>query len=61
MYAIFWLLLMVGVARWLSGMMIGGEGYGEILEGYVGGLDVIFGVVAAYVGNYLFLLRSAGP
>jgi hypothetical protein len=52
---------MVGVARWLSGMMIGGEGYGEILEGYAGGLDVIFGVVGGYVGSYLFLLRSAAP
>lgn len=61
MYAIFWLLLMVGVARWLSGMMNGEEGYGEILKGYAGGLDVIFGVVGGYVGSYLFLLRSAAP
>ena len=61
MYGIFLLLLMVGIARWLSGMMIGEEGYGEILEGYAGGLDMIFGVVGAYVGSYFFLLRSSPP
>ena len=57
MYGIF-ALLMVGVARWWTGNMIGEEGYREILEGFTGGLDVIFGVVGAYVGSYFFLLRS---
>jgi len=60
MYGIF-ALLMVGVARWWTGNMIGEEGYGEILEGFTGGLDVIFGVVGAYVGSYFFLLRSPAP
>lgn len=58
MYGILW-IVMVGVGRWAAGQMIGESGYEEILEGHAGGLDVIFGVIGAYVGNYLFLLRSS--
>ena len=58
MYGILW-ILMVGVARWGTGQMIGESGYEEILQGHAGGLDVTFGVIGAYVGSYLFLLRSS--
>jgi uncharacterized membrane protein YeaQ/YmgE (transglycosylase-associated protein family) len=60
MQGIFW-VLMVGLAGWLAGQMMGQEGYGEILGGHVGGLDMIFGFVGASVGSYLFLLRSSAP
>jgi uncharacterized membrane protein YeaQ/YmgE (transglycosylase-associated protein family) len=60
MHGIFW-VLMVGVAGWLTGQMMGQEPYGEILGGHVGGLDMIFGFVGASVGSYLFLLRSSAP
>lgn len=53
MNALFW-VLMVGVAGWLTGKIIGEEGYGEILGGYADGLDIIFGIVGASIGGYLF-------
>lgn len=59
MHGIFWFLLIVGIARWVAGAMIGEEVRTGILQGYAGGLDVIFGVVGGYVGSHLFLMRSA--
>jgi uncharacterized membrane protein YeaQ/YmgE (transglycosylase-associated protein family) len=68
MHGIFWVLyarnilvLMVGVAGWLTGQMMGQGGYAEIFGDHVGGLDMIFGFVGASVGSYLFLLRSSAP
>jgi uncharacterized membrane protein YeaQ/YmgE (transglycosylase-associated protein family) len=60
MHGVFWVLV-VGVAGWLTAQMIGQEGYGEILGGHVGWLDMTFGFVGASVGSYLFLLRYSAP
>jgi uncharacterized membrane protein YeaQ/YmgE (transglycosylase-associated protein family) len=51
---VFW-VLMVGITSWLTGMLIGKEGYGRILRAsYAGGLDVVLGFVGASIGGYLF-------
>ncbi|HEV8341090.1 MAG TPA: GlsB/YeaQ/YmgE family stress response membrane protein [Candidatus Binatia bacterium] len=53
MDAIFWVLV-TGVAGWLTGKLIGEKGYGEALGGYTGGLDILFGIVGASLGGYLY-------
>jgi len=54
MNGIFWVLV-VGVTGWLTGKMIGEEGYGKVLRGgYADGLDIFFGIVGASIGGYLF-------
>ncbi len=59
MNGLFW-LLMVGVTGWLTGMIIGETGYGEALGGYADGLDIIFGIVGASLGGYLFFWAVSG-
>jgi uncharacterized membrane protein YeaQ/YmgE (transglycosylase-associated protein family) len=59
MDAIFWVLV-TGVAGWLTGKLIGGKGYGEALGGYTGGLDILFGIVGASLGGYLYFWTVIG-
>jgi len=59
MNGLFW-VLMVGVTGWLTGKMIGEKGYGEALGGYANGLDILFGVVGASIGGYLFFWAVMG-
>jgi uncharacterized membrane protein YeaQ/YmgE (transglycosylase-associated protein family) len=43
------------VAGWLTGKLIGKKGYGDTLfPGYAKLLDVVFGIVGASLGGYLF-------
>lgn len=50
---VFW-VLMVAITSWLTGLLIGEEGYGKILRAaYSGGLDIVFGFVGASIGGYL--------
>ena len=54
MNGIFWILV-GGIAGWLTGKLIGEKGYGKVLgRGYAKGLDIVFGIVGASVGGYLF-------
>jgi uncharacterized membrane protein YeaQ/YmgE (transglycosylase-associated protein family) len=48
-------ILAGGIAGWLTGKLIGKKGYGEFLfSGYARSLDILFGVVGASIGGYLF-------
>jgi uncharacterized membrane protein YeaQ/YmgE (transglycosylase-associated protein family) len=58
MDAIFWVLV-TGVAGWLTGKLIGEKGYGA-LRGYTGGLDILFGIVGASLGGYLYFWTVIG-
>jgi len=54
-------VLVAGVTGWLTGKLIGEKGYGEVLkEGYARGLDIIFGIVGASLGGYLFFWAVIG-
>lgn len=56
MNGIFWILV-GGVTGWLTGELIGEKGYGKVLErGYAKGLDIVFGIIGASLGGYLFFL-----
>jgi uncharacterized membrane protein YeaQ/YmgE (transglycosylase-associated protein family) len=59
MDGLFWVLI-VGVAGWMTGKMIGQTGYGEALGGFADGLDIVFGVVGAFMGGYLFFWVFSG-
>lgn len=59
MDGLFWVLV-VGVAGWMTGKMIGETGYGEALGGYTDGLDIILGVLGGFVGGYLFFWVLSG-
>lgn len=60
MNGIFW-VLMVGVIGWLTGKLIGEKGYGKVLRGYAtNGLDIVFGIVGASIGGYLFFWAVIG-
>jgi uncharacterized membrane protein YeaQ/YmgE (transglycosylase-associated protein family) len=50
---LFWVLI-VGVTGWLTGRLMGEPGYGEVLERYADGLDVVLGTVGAAFAGYLF-------
>jgi uncharacterized membrane protein YeaQ/YmgE (transglycosylase-associated protein family) len=58
MDAIFWVLV-TAVAGWLTGKLIGEKGYGA-LGGYTGGLDILFGIVGASIGGYLYFWTVIG-
>jgi uncharacterized membrane protein YeaQ/YmgE (transglycosylase-associated protein family) len=48
-------ILAGGVAGWLTGKLIGQKGYGEtLMAGYAKSLDILFGVLGAFIGGYLF-------
>lgn len=52
---------MVGVTCWLTGKLIGEKGYGKVLRGYAtNGLDIVFGIVGASIGGYLFFWAVIG-
>jgi len=54
MNGIFWILV-GGITGWLTGKLIGEKGYGKaLLGGYAVGLDIIFGIIGASIGGYLF-------
>jgi uncharacterized membrane protein YeaQ/YmgE (transglycosylase-associated protein family) len=54
MSAILWILA-GGIAGWLTGKLIGKKGYGESLStGNAKILDILFGVIGASIGGYLF-------
>ncbi|MBI2359135.1 MAG: GlsB/YeaQ/YmgE family stress response membrane protein [Deltaproteobacteria bacterium] len=54
-------ILMAGLTGWLAGKIFGGAGYGRVLiGGYAGGLDVVFGIVGASIGGYLFFWAVVG-
>ncbi|TAJ80169.1 GlsB/YeaQ/YmgE family stress response membrane protein [bacterium] len=54
-------VLMAGVAGWLTGKIVGQEGYAKALDGYVTkGLDIVFGIMGASIGGYLFFWAVIG-
>jgi len=54
MSGIVWILA-GGIAGWLTGKLIGKKGYGEILfAGTTKSLDILFGIIGASIGGYLF-------
>lgn len=60
MNGIFWILA-GGIAGWLTGKLIGEKGYGKALwGGYAKGLDILFGIVGASTGGYLFFWAVIG-
>jgi uncharacterized membrane protein YeaQ/YmgE (transglycosylase-associated protein family) len=59
MNGIFWILV-GGMTGWLTGKLIGEKGYGKALGDYAIGLDVIFGIIGASFGGYLFFWAVIG-
>ncbi len=47
-------ILVGGITGWLTGTLMGKEGYGKRLLGdYTRSLDIFFGIVGASIGGYL--------
>src|SRR2546427_12724383 len=60
MNGIFWIVL-GGMTGWLTGTLMGKEGYGKrSLGGYTRSLDIFFGVVGASIGGFFFFLGGLG-
>ena len=60
MSGLIWILV-TGVTGWLTGKVFGGEGYGKVLRGGCAkGLDVVFGIIGASIGGYLFFWAVIG-
>ncbi|MGH7829685.1 MAG: GlsB/YeaQ/YmgE family stress response membrane protein [Candidatus Binatia bacterium] len=60
MNGILWVVL-GAITGWLTGKLIGEKGYGELLKaGYARGLDMVFGIVGASLGGYLFFWAVIG-
>jgi uncharacterized membrane protein YeaQ/YmgE (transglycosylase-associated protein family) len=60
MSGIFWILV-GGMTGWLTGTLMGEEGYGErLLGGYARSLDIVLGIVGASFGGYLFFWAVIG-
>jgi len=60
MSAILWILA-GGIAGWLTGKLIGKKGYGETLfAGTTKSLDILFGIIGASIGGYLFFWMVVG-
>ena len=54
-------ILAGGITGWLTGKIIGKKGYGDALyPGYVKLLDIIFGIIGASIGGYLFFWSVIG-
>ena len=50
-----------GMTGWLTGTLIGEEGYGKSLLGvYSRSLDIVLGIVGAFFGGYLFFWAVIG-
>ncbi len=57
---IFWILA-GAISGWLIGILFGEKGYGKILsKRWATGLDILFGVVGASVGQYLLFWAVIG-
>jgi uncharacterized membrane protein YeaQ/YmgE (transglycosylase-associated protein family) len=55
------LVLITGVAGWLTGKLIGEQSYGKTLTGHAAvGLDTVFGIVGGSIGSYLFFWAVVG-
>src|SRR3989442_14320209 len=60
MNGIFWIVL-GGMTGWLTGTLMGKEGYGKrSLGGYTRSLDIFFGVVGDSIGGFFFFLGVMG-
>jgi uncharacterized membrane protein YeaQ/YmgE (transglycosylase-associated protein family) len=60
MSGIFWILV-GGMTGWLTGTMMGEQGYGKrLLGGYASSLDIVLGIVGASFGGYLFFWSIIG-
>jgi uncharacterized membrane protein YeaQ/YmgE (transglycosylase-associated protein family) len=60
MNGIFWIVL-GGITGWLTGTLMGEEGYGKrLLGGYARSLDIALGIVGASFGGYLFFWAVIG-
>jgi uncharacterized membrane protein YeaQ/YmgE (transglycosylase-associated protein family) len=60
MSGIIWILV-GGMTGWLTGTLMGEEGYGKSLLGvYASSLDIVLGVVGAFFGGYLFFWAVIG-
>ncbi len=56
---------LLGLTRWLTGLLIGRRGYAKTFVGYItNGLDIILGITGAFIGGYLFfwpIVAQTGP
>lgn len=60
MSGIFWILV-GGITGWLTGTLMGEQGYGKkLLGGYARSLDIALGIVGASFGGYLFFWAVIG-
>jgi len=62
MSAVFRVLCTAGIG-WLTGKIIGGRGYGDSFGSHINsGLDVVLGIVGAYVGGFVYswAIRGGG-
>ncbi len=60
MSGIIWILV-GGMTGWLTGTLMGEEGYGKSLLGvYASSLDIVLGIVGAFFGGYLFFWAVIG-
>jgi uncharacterized membrane protein YeaQ/YmgE (transglycosylase-associated protein family) len=60
MSGIFWILV-GGMTGWLTGTLMGEQGYGKrLLGGYASSLDIVLGIVGASLGGYLFFWAVIG-
>lgn len=60
MNEIFWTLV-GGMTGWLTGIVMGEQGYGKrLLGGYARSLDIALGMVGASFGGYLFFWAVIG-
>ena len=54
MYGLFWVLVVGGIG-WLTGKIIGEQGYGETLGSTTTGIvDILLGIVGGCIASYLF-------
>ena len=54
-------VLVAGMTGWLTGTLMGEEGYGKrLLGGYARSLDIALGIVGASFGGYLFFWAVIG-
>ncbi len=60
MSGIIWILV-GAMTGWLTGILMGEEGYGKSLLGvYASSLDIVLGIVGAFFGGYLFFWAVIG-
>jgi uncharacterized membrane protein YeaQ/YmgE (transglycosylase-associated protein family) len=62
MSGLFWVLGAGGIG-WLTGKIIGGRGYGDSFASHINsGLDVVLGIIGAYVGAFVYssAIRGGG-